>query len=199
MIPKTIHQIWIGDEIIPNRCLEFIEKIKQMNPEFQHFLWRNEILEKYKDDLFLQNYIKQPNFFKWKNISNRLKLLLLRDFGGICVDVDAKPIKGFNSVLNKLESNVLFFTGVTQETKNWNLPFFTNFKILGSVKDFRLIKEGLDSYIDFNKIYYPIDISRKITDNIDQDICLFGHEYFYNNIETNKTVIIFEKKDFNYE
>ena len=194
MIPKIIHQIWIGDVLMPSHYLEFIEEMKEKNPEFQHYLWGNEVLDRYKDDLFLQNYFKKSNIYGWKNAANRIKLLLLKDFGGICVDVDAKPIKGFNSIFSQLESNILFFTGVTQEEKHWNQPFFTNFKILGAAKDFRLINKGLSHYTNPVDEYYPKDISKTMFHDLDYDVCLFGHDYFYNEVETDKSIIIFKNK-----
>ncbi len=33
MIPKIIHQIWVGNNPMPEHCLEFVEKIKELNPE----------------------------------------------------------------------------------------------------------------------------------------------------------------------
>ena len=47
------------------------------------------------DAISLQAYIKEPETFKWAFITDRIKLLLLRDFGGVYIDVDAKYVKAF--------------------------------------------------------------------------------------------------------
>ena len=66
----------------------------------------------YKDDIFLKEYIKDPDTFRWAFITDRIKLLLLRDFGGVYVDVDAKYVKPFDLVLEKLEDKHTFFAGM---------------------------------------------------------------------------------------
>ena len=89
-IPKIIHQLWLGDNEMPEHCKKFVEEMKEMNPDYEHHLWGNEVFEeKYKDDKYLQNYTKEPELYKWAFICDRIRLLLLRDHGGIYVDVDA--------------------------------------------------------------------------------------------------------------
>ena len=39
MIPKIIHQIWIGDKPIP---YDYINSVKNMNYECEHILWTEE-------------------------------------------------------------------------------------------------------------------------------------------------------------
>ena len=42
MIPKIIHQIWVGEYRIPKREKNLIEEVKQKHPEFEHILWTND-------------------------------------------------------------------------------------------------------------------------------------------------------------
>ena len=58
-IPKIIHQIWVGGHEMPEHCKQFVQEMKELNPDYEHKLWGNEIFtEVYKDDPFLQNYIQ---------------------------------------------------------------------------------------------------------------------------------------------
>jgi mannosyltransferase OCH1-like enzyme len=102
-IPKIIHQIWLGGTVMPDHCKQFVKEMKAMHPEWEHHLWGNEIFtEIYKDDPFLQEFISDPALYKWAFIADRVRMLLLRDYGGIYCDVDAKPIQSFNLILDKL-------------------------------------------------------------------------------------------------
>jgi len=42
MIPKTIHQIWVGDFKIPLREQSLIEKLKESHPDYDHIFWTDE-------------------------------------------------------------------------------------------------------------------------------------------------------------
>ena len=46
-IPKIIHQIWVGDNPIPDYCKEFHLKMKQLHPDWEVNLWGNEIFTTY--------------------------------------------------------------------------------------------------------------------------------------------------------
>ena len=53
-IPKIIHQIWVGDNPIPDYCKEFHLKMKQLHPDWEVNLWGNEIFTTYyPNDPFL--------------------------------------------------------------------------------------------------------------------------------------------------
>ena len=197
MIPKIIHQIWIGDEPTPKHCLEFIEEMKKMNPEFQHILWGNEVFSGiYKDDPFLQNYIKNPEIYKWAHIADRLRLLLLRDFGGIYVDVDAKPIKGFNaSVFQKLNKNISFFAGYRNKNYPWSDDTLIDCMVLGSTKSNRVINELLNMYIDINWAWAFKPMSARIFEIIGPDVCIFHHDKFYNYVVDKESILYHENDE----
>lgn len=182
MIPKIIHQIWIGDKKIPDHCQEYIKEIKRLNPEFKHFLWGNEVLEKYKDDVFLKNYLKNPQFYKWAYISDRIRLLILKDIGGVYADVDVKPIKGFNFIFNKLNKNTCFFGGVRREylkNKNYEaIPPIIEPTVYGASINSRVINEILSIYTNINWAHGGLNISRKIMDVLAEDVILFNYKTF---------------------
>ena len=92
-IPKVIHQIWIGDRDMPDHCRRYVDKMKLLHQDWSVKLWGNEVFDLYSDDEFLNHWMTHPDpggHLKWAYISDRIRLLLLRDFGGIYVDVDAQ-------------------------------------------------------------------------------------------------------------
>ena len=68
-IPKIIHQLWLGDNEMPEHCKRFVEEMKKLHPDYEHHLWGNEVFEeKYKDDKMLQSQ-ETMKIFKENNVS----------------------------------------------------------------------------------------------------------------------------------
>tara|TARA_B100000900_G_C20537146_1_gene698874 strand:+ start:223 stop:870 length:648 start_codon:yes stop_codon:yes gene_type:complete len=192
-IPKKIHQIWVGEQEMPQHCQEFVQEMKDLNPDYEHKLWGNEIFtEMYADDPFLQNYITDPNLYKWAFISDRIRLLLLRDFGGIYCDVDAKPIKGWDFVLDKLHENCTFFSGLKPSQKNNTLVDCT---VYGAAPGSRIVHECLNCYDRLNWAHGCKTFSDKIIQKMEPDVALFGYEYFYNWEVNHKTVVLHDVEE----
>ena len=192
-IPKLIHQIWVGDNEMPAHCRGFVTKMGYVNEGYEHRVWGNEVIhEVYKDDEYLQEYIKHPDIYKWAFITDRIRLLLLRDFGGIYCDVDCNPIRSFDLVRNQLNSNHTFFSGMKPSQNNNTLVDCT---VYGSAPDSRIVNLCLGTY---NNIYWANGckmFSDEIIKHCDSDVALFGHEYFYHNEVTDKTVVLHDVEE----
>ena len=192
-IPKIIHQLWLGDNEMPEHCKKFVEEMKEMNPDYEHHLWGNEVFEeKYKDDKYLQNYTKEPELYKWAFICDRIRLLLLRDHGGIYVDVDAKPVKSFNTVLDRLTPQHTFVSGMKPSQENNTLIDCTVY-IAATYSS--MVNECLKTY---NDIYWANGcrmFNDKIIEQMDTDVALISYEYFYDSKIGPKTVILHDIQD----
>tara|TARA_A200000159_G_scaffold164614_1_gene195088 strand:- start:3710 stop:4345 length:636 start_codon:yes stop_codon:yes gene_type:complete len=192
-IPKIIHQLWVGDNPIPDHCKQFVEEMKKLHPFWEHHLWGNEIFEKYKDDEYLQSYLKDPKLYKWAFICDRLRLLLLRDYGGVYVDVDAKPIRPFDMILKELPPEPTFFSGLKPRQSNNTLIDCT---VYGSAPNSRAIQLALSTYDSITwangcKMFNDIFIAE-----MGPDIALFGHRYFYNdNPKDEKCVVLHDVEE----
>lgn len=97
MIPKIIHQIWIGDDPIQKEHAAFIQKWKEMYSEYVHILWDNkwvqatQIIPERKRKYFYEEY---PIALK----ADILRYEILRRFGGIYVDVDTEPLRRMGNI-----------------------------------------------------------------------------------------------------
>tara|TARA_B100000513_G_C11899820_1_gene185035 strand:- start:197 stop:814 length:618 start_codon:yes stop_codon:yes gene_type:complete len=190
-IPKIIHQIWIGPKPIPAHCKKFSQEMMEMHPEWEYHLWGNELFkERYKNDKFLQNYIKDPNLYKWAHISDRLRLLLLRDFGGVYVDVDAKPIRPFDVILEKCSNEHTFFAGIKKYHEDENSDWILDCTVYGSSINSRAVQIALQTYTNINWANGGKMFSDEIIKNTDSDILVLGKDYFYSNEINDKTVIL---------
>lgn len=93
MIPKIIHQIWVGDREPP---LHWIETWKKKHPDWQHILWT----EKEIETLDLPN--KQAyEFYKkeklWFGMSDIARVAILKKYGGVYIDADTICLQKLNS------------------------------------------------------------------------------------------------------
>lgn len=89
MIPKVIHQIWIGDQTKkPIKCMETIERD---NPDCEYKLWTEKELKTLKISKKLQLKIKcMPELCGKCDI---YRYLILQQYGGIYIDADSVSIE----------------------------------------------------------------------------------------------------------
>ena len=106
MIPKIIHQIWVGEYRIPKREKNLIEEIKQKHPDFEHILWTNDNIPtlppvlKEVYDLFgsRKHYTFQADL---------LRIFIIKEYGGLYLDADFECKEGFNTI--DLDNYDVFF------------------------------------------------------------------------------------------
>lgn len=193
-LPKKIHQIWIGYDEMPKHCVEFSKKMEIIHPDWEYKLWTHDEIfnDLYKDDVFLQSYLKDPDLYKWAFIADRVRLLLLRDFGGIYCDVDAKPIRPFDVLLDKLHPSHTFFSGMKQSQDNYALIDCT---VYGSVPNGRVVNLFLSCYESLTWAHGCKVFNDVIIEAMEPDVALFSYRYFYDNVVTDKTVVIHDVEE----
>jgi hypothetical protein len=193
-IPKKIHQIWIGPKILPEKYVEMTATMEAMHPEWEYKMWTHDEIfnDRYADDIYLQAYLQDPDTFKWAFITDRIKLLLLRDFGGVYVDVDAKYIKPFDLVMDKLEEKHTFFAGMKTYDVQSSL---IECAVYGAAPNSRLINLCLDFYSDTRWAHGCMDFSNVIIHNLEDDALLLNSKYFYSFEEFEQTIVLHEPEE----
>jgi mannosyltransferase OCH1-like enzyme len=97
MIPKIIHQIWLGtDELSPVRK-KAMQTVQLMNPDFKYILWTDEDLPEFN----LENIIEESLHVAFAADIFRLKIL--EKFGGIYIDTDIICHKNLTYLLEKYD------------------------------------------------------------------------------------------------
>jgi len=193
-IPKKIHQIWIGPDELPQKYVDMTNNMRDMHPEWEYKLWTHDDIfnDRYADDEYLQAYIQDPDTFKWAFITDRIKLLLLKDFGGVYVDVDAKYVRPFDIVMYKLEDKHTFFAGLKTFDVQSSL---IECAIYGAAPNSRLINLCLDYYSDTRWAHGCMDFSNVIIHNLEDDALLLNSKYFYSFEEFEQTIVLHEPED----
>ena len=201
MIPKIIHQIWLGPKKRPDQWIntfkiDYINK----NPEYKYYLWNEENI----NSLFTNFPIYKIIYDLEKTYNGKsdiLRYLILYNYGGIYIDADSVWIneKSFDDLLSQVnETNVFASTHDILESKEYHNTICGG--IMGSTKNNQLMKlliNNIEKYIirswDNNKIV-PKDYQRKrnfhgvcktigpfyMNENLkDKNITLFPSIYFY--------------------
>lgn len=93
MIPKTLHQIWIGGKPIPANYWAWHERLHHLNPNWTIRLWSDNGLRDVGIDV---GHMKRQY---WSNASasNMIRLKLVEKYGGIYLDMDMEPHQPLDS------------------------------------------------------------------------------------------------------
>ena len=134
---KIIHQIFldIGLKPLEDRrdYLNNINIIKELNPDWEHKLWKDDTLDKFVNDNYPEN-LKYWNNFPYPMYKiDYARYMLLHHYGGIYVDLDEQNIRPL------IESNLFFGKWFNFKTDKW----ITNNNIL-MIDDKTLCKELID-------------------------------------------------------
>merc|ERR1712070_1358542 len=100
LIPRIIHQVWIGGEL-PHRFQRLAASWKRLHPDWEYKLWTDSDVK----GLRLRN---RELFERAKNPGQKsdiLRLEVLYQYGGLYVDTDFECLKSFESSL----ANLRFF------------------------------------------------------------------------------------------
>jgi mannosyltransferase OCH1-like enzyme len=96
MIPRTFHRVWL-DEPIPPTFEGFWETLKALHPGWEFVTWSDsEALGWMSEDL--------REVFDWQETwagrSDVLRYAAVERFGGIYLDTDVEPLRGFDDLLD---------------------------------------------------------------------------------------------------
>ena len=189
LIPKKIHQIWLGEKSIPRVCKKWMNTWKELNPQWEYKLWdEKNIKELNVEDLNVYSKKFNPGYR-----SDILRYIILKKFGGMYVDTDFECIK-------PLPTNILKYKFIAG-TMFGDKPCIGN-SILMSTPNFLLLNNIL-SYIkqkDYkNDINYiiknsgPDTVTREFfnLNKTNQNECLIlpsNYFYPYPNFMLNKQI-----------
>jgi len=81
MIPRVIHQLWIGPNPAPTK---FMDSWKTANPTFEYVYWDNERCASFK----FENQAKIDAMPEWNGKADIIRYEILRKHGGIFIDAD---------------------------------------------------------------------------------------------------------------
>jgi len=112
IIPKIIHQIWIGDKPRPSK---FMDTWRDKNPDFEYICWNEEEILKRNLDLECKIQIELMEEMCGK--ADIIRLEILYKYGGIYIDADSICINQIDDYIMEKKA----FIGYENETVRPNL------------------------------------------------------------------------------
>ena len=94
MIPKIIHQLWIGPKPAPTK---FMDTWKEKNPDFEYIRWSEEELVKRNMVIECKNRVDEMEEINGK--ADIIRWEILYKYGGVFVDADSICIEPIDDVL----------------------------------------------------------------------------------------------------
>jgi hypothetical protein len=100
LIPKVIHRVWLGPEPIPEVFERYADTWRRHHPDWEVKLWRDDDLPA----LSCQAEFDRADSFKVKYDIVRLELL--RQQGGVIIDLDVEALRPIDPLLDDVEAFV---------------------------------------------------------------------------------------------
>ena len=105
-IPKIIHQIWIGENVMPRDWIDTVSKFAKVHG-YKYMLWSESNINSLKWNSFKglrATYNKMNSQKSFAGCSDIIRLLALYEFGGIYIDADSVIMKS-NKFARFLQNN----------------------------------------------------------------------------------------------
>jgi mannosyltransferase OCH1-like enzyme len=106
MIPKIIHQIWIGNKPAPTK---FMDTWRDKNPEFKYMRWNEKEINNHAAIFSCRNRVYEIEEINGK--ADILRWEILYEYGGVFLDADSICIEPIDDIL----MNTSCFAGWEQE------------------------------------------------------------------------------------
>lgn len=139
---KIIHQIWVGDFLIPHREQQLAQQLKELHPDYEYILWRE------APELPQNIQYWYDRFYSMKNYvfcADLLRVWVVYNFGGFYLDIDFDIKKRLDPIFE--HQSVLFYHNDTDFTIPNNL--------IGGTKGSPLLKHCLDGVSEYTSWYGP--------------------------------------------
>lgn len=91
MIPKNLLQGWVGPKQPPEMVVKFCAQMREMNKDFQYLWLGNDFLKRHENDPYVRHMVSRGE--PWAFVMDRLRVLALKEQGGIWIDPDAQPLR----------------------------------------------------------------------------------------------------------
>ena len=131
-IPKIFHHIWVGPNTISDESVRFINRIKELHPDYEFRLWTNE-------DLTTDNFSNLEFIHKAKKYAQKADIMryeILYRQGGIYLDTDFELFKNITELLTH-------DLVICNEDSNYGMYMSIGF--IASIKRHPVIKSCVDN------------------------------------------------------
>ena len=99
IIPKIIHQIWLGNELMPENYKYYLETWRLYNPGWKIKIWN-------KEDILKENFPNIDLFFlarSYAEQSDMVRYEIIYRYGGLYIDTDIECFASFEDLHHKYD------------------------------------------------------------------------------------------------
>lgn len=178
MIPKIIHQIWIGSSPIPDREKLLCKKIKSSHPDYEYMFWDNESINSLPQKHLNKIQELKTKLNKASFIADYIKLAVCHEHGGIYLDCDIELTDSLNSL--DLTKNLIISTQ--------RRHLYIQFAFFASCKNYYILNDIINSkniyyFHHWSKFFHRRFLS-EIRKNFDppEKLNIFHVNQYYNDI-----------------
>lgn len=155
--------------------------MKRMNPTWVVKLYGNEILQRYGADPYVMALMDQKKPLAF--VVDRLRMLLLRDEGGVWLDPDCQPIRPLDTIKEVWEGPATFVAGFRSPDRpdvalHRGVTLLDN-TFLASAPNSRMCQRILSLWRPQNVVVDGHAVGVEILRNIHSDVVMLNHRYFY--------------------
>lgn len=189
LIPKKIHQIWLGEKSIPRICKKWMNTWKDLNPQWEYKLWdEKNIKELNVEDLNVYSKKFNPGYR-----SDILRYVILKKFGGMYVDTDFECLKPLPSSILQYKFIAGMMFGNDPSIGNSILMSTPDFLLMDNILDYIKSKDYKNDINFIIKNSGPDTVTREFfnLNKHNQNECLIlpsNYFYPYPNFMLNKQI-----------
>jgi mannosyltransferase OCH1-like enzyme len=148
MIPKIIHYVWVGGNLLPPLAEKCIESWKKYCPDYKIIKW-----DETNFDITSNQYCKEAHKSKkFAFVSDYIRLFALVNHGGVYMDTDVELIKPIDEFLKHQA-----FSGFENET-------YISTCVMACEKNFPFFRDLLTEYAD--RKFILTDGNMNLTSNV---------------------------------
>lgn len=196
MIPKRIIQGWAGPYAAPEMVSQYADEMREMNKDFEYLWLGNDALEKYRKDPYVNHMVIRGE--KWAFVMDRMRVLALREHGGVWIDPDAKPIRPL-STLTIWDQDWDFITAhrspYRSEVQVKRGVSVVDNTIMGSAKNGRVINRLLNLSDSRAPVRKGAEYGWEIMDCSGPDVCWLSPYEFYSMAPHPRAVVLHDDRN----
>jgi mannosyltransferase OCH1-like enzyme len=95
MIPKILHQVWIGPNPQPEEHIRWREGWRRLHPDWEYKLWNNDNIRE------LELPTPLHVWDTWASKANMIRIAAVLEFGGVYADTDTEFVRNFDPLLDQ--------------------------------------------------------------------------------------------------
>ena len=167
VIPRVLHRLWLGPDPIPELFAYYEESWRRLHPHWELRLWRDEALS------VLQLPPEIPSGFKRRY--DIIRLEILRQQGGVIVDMDVEAVRPIDPLLRGVRA----FVGLLGRNHVGN-------QVLGAVpyhpffaRAAELLRETMATAESSSQMAGKGFLRRLLDEGAGRDVTVFPAETFY--------------------